>query len=337
MIESLKRLEKCFQYVTISGYHLNGEVFFSHLHSDQYTQFLYFFANTAWKNGLDETFSQKLMNLIRYISGMFVSYKCKLPDIFIFYHAVGSVIGNADYSDFLVVFQNVTINTGNSVNGELVPKIGKGCFLAAGAKIIGNKTIGDRVSIGVNALIYNESVLSDTIVICLDGKSVIKKDIKKNVWHKITFLWKYRRKYQMKKTIGFCIPCYNEEKNILKLYNAIKENTYKFNDYEFIYLFIDNYSTDKTRDILKDLAKDDKNVKIIFNTKNFGPARSGAFGFYNTPGDAVITMACDLQDPPELISSFIKKWEEGNKLILGRKVSSEEKRLMFFSENFIIK
>lgn len=134
----------------------------------------------------------------------------------------------------------------------------------------------------------------------------------------------------MKKTIGFCIPCYNEEKNILKLYNAIKENTYKFNDYEFIYLFIDNYSTDKTRDILKDLAKDDKNVKIIFNTKNFGPARSGAFGFYNTPGDAVITMACDLQDPPELISSFIKKWEEGNKLILGRKVSSEEKRLMFF-------
>lgn len=178
MIESLKRLEKCFQYVTISGYHLNGEVFFSHLHSDQYTQFLYFFANTAWKNGLDETFSQKLMNLIRYISGMFVSYKCKLPDIFIFYHAVGSVIGNADYSDFLVVFQNVTINTGNSVNGELVPKIGKGCFLAAGAKIIGNKTIGDRVSIGVNALIYNESVLSDTIVICLDGKSVIKKRYK---------------------------------------------------------------------------------------------------------------------------------------------------------------
>ena len=58
------------------------------------------------------------MNLIRYISGMFVSYKCNLPDIFIFYHAVGSVIGNAEYSDFLVIFQNVTINTGDRINGN---------------------------------------------------------------------------------------------------------------------------------------------------------------------------------------------------------------------------
>lgn len=169
LIESLKRLEKCFQYVTIPGYHMDEYVFFSHLHSDQYVQFLYFFANTIWKNGLDETFSQKLMNLIRYISGMFVSYKCNLPDIFIFYHAVGSVIENAEYSDFLVIFQNVTINTGDRINGKLTPKIGKGCFLAAGAKIIGNE------SIGVNALVYNKNIPSDNIVICVDGKNVIKK------------------------------------------------------------------------------------------------------------------------------------------------------------------
>lgn len=168
LIESLKRLEKCFQYVTIPGHHIDENVF-SHLHSDQHTQFLYFFANTVWKNGLDETFSKKLINLIRYISGMFVSYKCNLPDIFIFYHAVGSVIGNAEYSDFLVIFQNVTINTGDRINGKLTPKIGKGCFLAAGAKIIGNE------SIGVNALVYNKNISSDNIVICVDGKNVIKK------------------------------------------------------------------------------------------------------------------------------------------------------------------
>ena len=134
----------------------------------------------------------------------------------------------------------------------------------------------------------------------------------------------------MKKNIGFCIPCYNEEKNILKLYNAIKENTKEFNNYKFTYLFIDNCSSDNSRAILKELAKNDSDVKVLFNTKNFGPARSGAFGFYNTPGDAVITMACDLQDPPELIGTFIEKWEKGNKLILGRKVSSDEKKSMFF-------
>lgn len=134
----------------------------------------------------------------------------------------------------------------------------------------------------------------------------------------------------MKKKIGFCIPCYNEEKNILKLYNAIKENTKEFDNYKFTYLFIDNCSTDNSRAILKELSKDNTNIEVLFNTKNFGPERSGAFGFYNTAGDAVITMACDLQDPPELIGTFIKKWEEGNKLVLGRKISSNEKKSMFF-------
>lgn len=132
----------------------------------------------------------------------------------------------------------------------------------------------------------------------------------------------------MKKSIGFCIPCYNEEKNIMPLFNKIKEIMYDL-PYKYTILFIDNNSTDNSELILKKIAENNVNVITIFNEKNYGPSRSGAYAFYQTKGDAVITMACDLQDPPELIKDFILKWEEGYKLVLGKKIDSEEKKSMF--------
>lgn len=132
----------------------------------------------------------------------------------------------------------------------------------------------------------------------------------------------------MRKSIGFCIPCYNEERNIVPLYNKIKQVMDNL-PYEYTILFIDNHSTDNSSMILKRLSENNLNVITIFNEKNYGPSRSGAYAFYNTKGDAVITMACDLQDPPELINDFILKWEEGYKLVLGKKINSEEKKSMF--------
>lgn len=91
--------------------------------------------------------------------------KGKLPDIFFLTHPVGSVIGNAAYSNFLVIGQNVTINTGENPVGVTVPKLGKGLYLAAGAKIIGNEPVGNRVSIGVDAFVYEEPVPDDSVVL----------------------------------------------------------------------------------------------------------------------------------------------------------------------------
>ena len=87
-----------------------------------------------------------------------------MPDIFFLTHPVGTVLGNADYSDFLVVSQNVVVNIGVSIVGESRPKLGKGLYLVAGAKIIGNETIGNRVSVGVDAVIYNQVVSDDRII-----------------------------------------------------------------------------------------------------------------------------------------------------------------------------
>lgn len=162
---ALDRLEHCFSYINNSAYSdETGQTYFSHLHSDQYAQFLYFLSNTLWIESQNKHMCDKIIYLNKLLNGFFFSYKCKLPDIFFLTHPVGSIIGNADYSDFLVISQNVTINTGEDTSGKLCPKLGKGLYLAAGAKIIGTETVGDRVSVGVDAVLYNQEVENDMVV-----------------------------------------------------------------------------------------------------------------------------------------------------------------------------
>lgn len=77
-------------------------------------------SNSLWNLSGNTILCSKIINLNKYLNGMFYSYKCKLPEIFLFAHPVGSIIGNASYSDGLVVFQNVTINTGDDARGGVV-------------------------------------------------------------------------------------------------------------------------------------------------------------------------------------------------------------------------
>ena len=135
----------------------------------------------------------------------------------------------------------------------------------------------------------------------------------------------------MKKKISIFSPCYNEELNLEILYNRITNVMEKLKDkYDYEIVFIDNKSKDNSRKVLRKLAEKDKKVKVIFNTRNFGPGRSGSYGFFQTTGDASIALAADLQDPPELIPEFLKKWEEGYKVVWGQKTESEESKFMYF-------
>lgn len=165
VVTALQRCEKCFSHIKIPGYKNGKEVTFSHLHMDQYATFLFFLGNSMWKKYNEKHICDKILNLNRILNGFFISYKCSMPEIFMFNHPIGSVIGNANYSNGLCISQNVTINTHTDVNGNFDLTIGKGCFLASGAKIIGNSPIGDRVSIGVDALVYNTGIGNDCICI----------------------------------------------------------------------------------------------------------------------------------------------------------------------------
>ncbi|MGK5086058.1 glycosyltransferase [Bdellovibrionota bacterium FG-2] len=132
------------------------------------------------------------------------------------------------------------------------------------------------------------------------------------------------------KLISIVTPCYNEEENVEPLHTRVKAVFDLIADrYRYEYIFIDNSSTDRTVEVLKKLASRDKNVKIIVNARNFGHIRSPHHALLQTKGDASITLAADLQDPPELIHEFIKKWEEGFKIVLGVKTESAESPLMF--------
>jgi glycosyltransferase involved in cell wall biosynthesis len=121
--------------------------------------------------------------------------------------------------------------------------------------------------------------------------------------------------------ISIVTPCFNEEDNVLDLHNQIVE---AMAGYEFEHIYIDNASTDHTVSILREMAEADSRVKVILNTRNFTAVRSYMHGILQAHGDAVICMASDLQDPPSLIPEFIKKWEEGCKVVVGVKSSSEE-------------
>lgn len=132
------------------------------------------------------------------------------------------------------------------------------------------------------------------------------------------------------KLISIVTPCYNEAGNVSELACRVRKvMTVNLSEYSYEHIFIDNASTDGTLAELRNLANDDKNVKIIINSRNFGHIRSPVHGLLQAKGDAILLVVADLQDPPEMIPDFVKKWEEGHDIVLAIKTDSEEHRLMF--------
>jgi len=130
--------------------------------------------------------------------------------------------------------------------------------------------------------------------------------------------------------ISIISGCYNEEDNVVQLTDTIRKiMSEELPQYEYEHVFIDNCSKDNTLSLLRGICAKDKNVKVIENARNFGPIRSPFYGLLNTSGDCSIFMAADFQDPPSLIPTFVKNWEEGYKVICAVKTTSKEKKVMF--------
>jgi glycosyltransferase involved in cell wall biosynthesis len=132
-----------------------------------------------------------------------------------------------------------------------------------------------------------------------------------------------------KKLITIVTPCYNEVENIDELHQRIT-TVMSTQPYNYEHICIDNCSTDGTVEKIKEIAARDKRVKLIVNTRNFGHIKSPYYCILQSRGDACILIAADLQDPPEMIVEFVKKWEEGFKTVLAVKPESEESSAMFF-------
>ncbi|HEY1965140.1 MAG TPA: glycosyltransferase family 2 protein [Acidobacteriaceae bacterium] len=132
------------------------------------------------------------------------------------------------------------------------------------------------------------------------------------------------------KTISIVAPCFNEEQNVVELYQRVRAVMATLPGYRYEHIFIDNASTDHTLAVLKYLAQTDQNVKVIANSRNFGPVRSPMHALQEARGDVVIGLASDLQDPPELIADFVREWEKGVPIVIGVKTTSDENPFVYW-------
>lgn len=121
------------------------------------------------------------------------------------------------------------------------------------------------------------------------------------------------------KKVSVVIPMYNEEEVIKASFSKIQEVLEKLTRYDYEIICVDDGSKDKTFNILKEIASENQNVKVISFSRNFGHQAAVTAGLKEVTGDAIVIMDADLQDPPELIPEMLELWEQGNEVIYGKR------------------
>lgn len=159
--EALARLEHSFSRIHRKYYAMDGAVRFDHLNGDHLSMFLYLLANSCWTTTGETTTPTKLFSLNKLLHGLDLYFSVTLPEVFLLVHPVGTVIGNAEYRDYLVVYQNCTIGS----EAGRYPRFGEGVVLNSRVSVIGDCTVGDNVVFGANAFIVGTDVPSDSIVV----------------------------------------------------------------------------------------------------------------------------------------------------------------------------
>ncbi|MCM3750204.1 hypothetical protein M3223_22975 [Paenibacillus pasadenensis] len=157
--QAMERSEYCFRHVALKTYHDKDTTFFSHLHSDQYSVFLWFLSNSVWREFQDAELASKMFYLNKVLNGFICMYDAEMPNIFLVLHGGGIVLGKASYSDFFVCCQGCTVG---AVHG-VYPSLGKGVAMAPQSTIVGNCIIGDHSTIGNQALLRNKNLKSKSL------------------------------------------------------------------------------------------------------------------------------------------------------------------------------
>lgn len=133
------------------------------------------------------------------------------------------------------------------------------------------------------------------------------------------------------KKISIVIPCYNEVDNVCPISEAVTGMMEKdLPSYDYEILFIDNCSTDGTRDNLRRLCRENEKIKAIFNAANFGQFNSPYYGMCQSSGDCTVLLCCDFQDPVDMIPKFVAEWEKGHRIVSAIKTSSKENGFLYF-------
>ena len=154
--EALDRTFNCFSVINSPIYYSNGLTYFNHLNGDQYASYLYFLSRVAYENGNEELYYKSAL-LNKALNGIDLFGHVKMPNYFLLVHPVGTVIGRAEFGDFLTVYQGVTIGGKHTVQGKIeYPSIGDNVTIFSNASVLGSSKIGDNCVIGANASIMSK-------------------------------------------------------------------------------------------------------------------------------------------------------------------------------------
>lgn len=178
--DALDAAEHCFTRIAVKYFSRQGKPAFNHLNSDQYAMFLYWVSRFAFERG-DEVFAEKAYCLNKMMHGVDVLYEIQLPRVFFFSHVVGTVLGRARYSDYLSVYQGVTVGG----NEGIYPVLGEYVTLLTGATVIGKSQIGSHTIISAHTMVRDHDVGENRIVV--GGNSVIVERPNTNVRYRATF------------------------------------------------------------------------------------------------------------------------------------------------------
>ncbi len=121
------------------------------------------------------------------------------------------------------------------------------------------------------------------------------------------------------KKVSFVIPMYYEEKVVEECYKRVKNVLNELTQYDSEIIVVNDGSKDQTLPILEKLAKNDKTLKVISFSRNFGHQAAVTAGLQYVTGDAIVIIDADMQDPPELIKEMLELWEQGNEVIYGKR------------------
>ena len=178
-ISAIERVENCFSSIDNKYYSSDTGPIFNHLNGDQYSMYLYFLANTLYRGGYKKSFLEKLFLLNKLLHGVDIFYEVELPDIFLFVHPLGTVLGRAEYSNYLIVYQNCSIGANNNI----YPSLGEFTSIHPGASILGDCKIGTNCKIAAKSLLLDKNLNSDSLYIGNPKNfSIIIKEKKHKIW-----------------------------------------------------------------------------------------------------------------------------------------------------------
>lgn len=181
--DTLERLRRCFSHVRLKGYWAAEGPHFNHLYTDQYAVFLYYLSNTAHRMGLN-SLAAKAYALNKALHAFDAFYEVDLPEVFAVVHPVGTVLGRGTYSDYLLVYQNVSVGADPFRPGH--PRLGEGVVLYGGCRVIGNVSIGDNCLVSAGAAIMAGETPDNHLVFGVHPANVLKPhrhDVRRDIFH----------------------------------------------------------------------------------------------------------------------------------------------------------